>query len=462
MDEETCDLAVIGAGPGGMAAALHAASRGLEVVLVNGGGLLGCGLQGAYKSKGLWELAKDCVVAHKAGRGYAPAGPGLRFDEIHAQLESGVRELTGMYRRYLDAAGIRTIDGWGRFVDPHVVAVGDRRIRARWIILAAGTRPRVPPGIAADGTRILTSDHVVDIDRPFGSLLVVGAGVIGCEFASIFSAFGVKVTLLDRADRLLGQEDADLSDHIAAVYRRNDIDVRFGASLASLRADGEGILAVLAGGAEVRADRALIATGRVACTDGLNPGAAGVVAAPDGFIEVDDHLRTNVPHVYAIGDMGRRKPPLDLALAHVAEAEGRWAVKHILGEPSTFQPDYVPFIIFTLPMIAGAGLTERQARERHGEVRVAKFLNARNHRYHAMRSFEGFVKLIVGPPGDDRILGVRAVGPQADNVIGEAAVLIDNKIPYTYLLDAVHAHPSLAESLQNGARMIAGTLPATF
>jgi dihydrolipoamide dehydrogenase len=135
------------------------------------------------------------------------------------------------------------------------------------------------------------------------------------------------------------------------------------------------------------------------------------------------------------------------------------AIQHLCGHAISIHPEYVPFIIFTLPMIAGAGLTETQARQRHGDVRVAKFINARNHRYHAMRSFEGFVKLVVAPAGDDRILGVRAIGEQADNVIGTIAVLIDNGIPYTYLLDALQAHPSLGESLQNAARVIAGFLP---
>jgi dihydrolipoamide dehydrogenase len=191
----------------------------------------------------------------------------------------------------------------------------------------------------------------------------------------------------------------------------------------------------------------------------LNLESVGIETDPWGFIPVNENLQTNVPHVYAVGDVGQRNTPLDLALVQVAEAEGRMAVKHIFGESIDIHPEHIPFIIFTMPMIAGAGLNETQARSRYGKIRVAKFSNIRNHRYRAMQSHAGFLKLIVGPQGDDRILGVRAAGAEADNVIGEVAVLIDKQVPYTYLLDCIHAHPSLAESLQNAARVIAGILP---
>jgi len=458
-DDRRREIVVIGAGPAGMAAALAAGARGKRVTLISDGPLLGDGLQGAYKSKAMWELARDRVIACKPGYGYVPTGGGVRFAEIHEQLERGVDELREMYRRYLEQYGVEMVQGRARFVDPHAVEVSGARFEAESLVIATGSRPRTLPGVVVDGRRIMTTQHVVDLVEGFESLLVVGAGVSGCEFASIFRALGVYVTLLDAAPRLLGNEDEDLSALITEFYRRDGIDVRFSVRTQAMTILDGRVKATLTDGSVVVTDRALLSIGRDGATADLGLDKAGVAVGSGGLIPVNDSLQTNVPHIYAVGDVGMRNTPLDMALAHVADAEGRMAVQHLCGTPIAIHPQYVPFIIFTLPMIAGAGLNERQARSLHGDVRVAKFSNARNHRYHAMRSFEGYVKLIVGPKGDDRILGVRAIGEQADNVIGAVAVLIDNGIPYTYLLDAMQAHPSLGESLQNAARVVAGFLP---
>ena len=460
--DQHCDLAIIGAGPAGMAAALYASSQGMVVTLINGGDLLGYGLHGAYKSKGMYELADDRQVALKMGRGYLPSTSDVRFDEIRQQLATGTATLTEITLSYLAQMKVQVVNGAGRFVAPHTLAVNGRHIRAPFFLIATGSRPRVLPGMEVDGKLIMTSDHVVDVDQGFGSLTVVGAGVIGCEFASIFNAFGIHVTLLDTADRLLSHEDPDISAFITTVFTRNGIDVRFGARTRSVSTIGGRVRTLLEDGSNILSDRALLAIGRMACSDTLNLGVTGIEPGRGGVIYVNDNMQTSVPHIYAAGDVGERKTPLDLALVHIAEAEGRLAVKHMLKQPATLRSSYIPFIIFSRPMLAGAGLTETLARKQFGPVRVAKFLNARNHRYHAMRSYDGYVKLVVGPPGDDRIVGVRAVGAQADSVIGEAAVMIDNEIPYTYLLDSIHAHPSLTESLQNAARIIAGRLVPTL
>jgi dihydrolipoamide dehydrogenase len=453
------DLVVIGAGPAGMAAALSAATRGLRVTLVSDGQLLGDGIQGAYKSKAMWELARDRQTALRQGFGYAPAAESVRFEEIHEQLERGVAELCEMYARYLDAYKVELVLAHARFVAPEAIEVDGRRIEADAFIVATGARPRGLPGVVVDGRSIMTTQHIVDVSDSFEKLLIVGAGVSGCEFASIFAALGVNVTLLDAAPRLLNNEDEDLSALITESYRRSGIHVRFSARTRSMERIGGRVKTTLADGSVILTDRVLLSIGRQGMTGDLGLEAAGVRVGSGGVLSVNDSLQTNVPHIYAVGDVGVRNTPLDMALVHIADAEGRMAVEHLCGQPISIHPEYVPFIIFTMPMIAGAGLTETEARRRHGEVRVAKFLNARNHRYHAMRSFEGFVKLIVGPEGDDRILGVRAIGEQADNVIGAVAVLIDNGIPYTYLLDALQAHPSLGESLQNAARVLGGLLP---
>jgi dihydrolipoamide dehydrogenase len=454
------DIGILGGGPGGMAAALSAATRGMKVLLVDGGEFLGYGLQGAFKSKALWEAARDWVSAERLGCVPAPEDHEALFANIHVRVRDGITHLTEMYLKYMDLKQVHFVRGFAKLIDPHCFEVEGQRFDANYIILATGSRPRQLPGVYVDGHSIMTSDHIVDVGESFSSLMVVGAGVLGCEFASIFSALGVKVTLLDQEERLLSNEDSDISELLADVYRRNDIEVRYRVRVRSvLVLDGK-VKTELEDNSVMITDRALFSIGRVPCTGTLNVGAAGIQTDTHGAIPVNDNLQTNVPHIYAISDVGQRNTPLDLALVHVAQAEGRMAVRHISsGADIDIHAEHIPFIIFTMPMIAGAGLNETQARERYGGVRVAKFENIRNHRYNCMESHEGFLKLIVGPSEDNRILGVRAIGSQADTVIGEASVLIDNKVPYTYLLESTHAHPSLAESLENAARIIASILP---
>ncbi|MEX0803364.1 MAG: NAD(P)/FAD-dependent oxidoreductase, partial [Candidatus Binatia bacterium] len=444
-----CDLAILGGGPGGMAAALSAATRGLDVVLVDAGNFLGYGLHGAYKSKALWEAARDWISAERLGWVCLPDGKEVLFSEIHARVRKGTSDLTGMYLKYMRLKKVRFIRGFGVFKSSHSIEVDGQSIEFKYAIIATGSRPRLLPGSNVDGARIMTSDHIVDSEINFDSLIVIGAGVLGCEFTSIFSAFGIKVALIDRAGRLMAQEDPDVSDLLTDLYCQNGVDVRSSARVKRIDLVDGTVRTELDDGSTLVTDRALLSIGRIPSVDGLNLECVGVETDSRGFITVNDNLETNVRHIYAVGDVGQRNTPLDLALVQVAEAEGRMAVSHICGEAIDIHPEHIPFIIFTMPMIAGAGLDETQACERYGKVRVAKFLNIRNHRYHAMASHEGFLKLIVGPEGDDRLIGVRAVGAQADNAIGEVSVLIDNNVPYTYLLECIHAHPSLAESLQN-------------
>ena len=216
------------------------------------------------------------------------------------------------------------------------------------------------------------------------------------------------------------------------------------------------------GGEVIVTDQALLAVGRHPNTGELNLDVTGVKLDKRGYIPTTDAMQTSVPHIYAAGDVGQRDNEHDLSLVHVGEAEGRAAIEHMTGKTGALATDYVPFIIFTLPMVAGAGLSESEARQRHGDIRTGKWANVRNHRAHAMLSAEGFVKLIIGPEGDDRVLGVRAVGEGVDTVAGQVSVMIQHQLPFTHLLDATQAHPSMSESLQGAARIIAGTAPAYF
>ena len=190
----------------------------------------------------------------------------------------------------------------------------------------------------------------------------------------------------------------------------------------------------------------------------MNLEATGVALDERSYIQIDANACTNVPHIYAVGDIGTRNVPSDLSLVHVAEAEGRRAAAHILGTEDPQGLDHTPYIVFTIPMLAGAGFTEKYSRKHYGKIRVGKYPYARNHRAHTIQPPIGFVKLIVGPPGDDRILGVRAVGPNADAIIGAAGIMIERNLPYTYILEAIFPHPSLLECLKGSAHIIAGDI----
>ena len=454
------DLVVLGAGPGGLAAATEAASQGLRVALINGSHLLGYGLHGAYKSKGMWELAKDLRVACKVGRGYAPSpSVCVDFEQVYHQLSEGAEELSTMYLAQLSRLGIEFVPGYAHFVDPHTLEALGKRYTGTNILIATGTRPRLLRGMVADGKQVLTSDHIVDLRHQIDSITILGAGVIGCEFASIFSAFGLDVTLIDSQPHILNSEDSDISVFLERVFQTTNVDVRQQRRVSSITAVGERARTELDDGSVIETDAALIAIGRVPNADRIGLVDMGVMLDSQGYVKVDRCMRTSVPHIFAAGDVARRPDAEDICLVHVAEAEGRHAVQAMQGLESDLNYRHVPFIIFTHPMVAGVGDNETMARARYSEPRVVRFENARNHRLHAMRSFEGFVKLIVAPEGDDRILGVRAVGPQADTLIGEVSVMIEHGIPYTSLLRSYHAHPSLSESLQNAARVLAGRLP---
>ncbi|MFP6697948.1 MAG: NAD(P)/FAD-dependent oxidoreductase [Alphaproteobacteria bacterium] len=453
--DRTVDIVVIGAGPGGLSAAGTLALHGRDVLVISDGHLMGYGIEGAFKSKAGFEIAR--LHAHPTMRRdlfELPAAPS--FDAVEQSIEHAAKGLGDSILNRLDRLGIEVVEGRGRFIDANSVMVGDDTIRARHIVIATGTVPRVFPGVRVDGHRVLTSDEIVGIKFLPKSLLILGAGIIGCEFASIFNGLGSKVKLVDTQDRILASEDEDVSRFLSRGLSMSGVDVIHSCRFKGMEVGKDSVTTSLSNGQQVVTESVLFAVGRNPNTDGLDTRAAGIDLDDRGYIPVGDEMRTNVPHIYAVGDVGQRNTPMDIALVHVAQAEGRCAAYSILGEAFTLNMDHVPYIIFTMPMIAGAGLGETVARERHGNVRVGKFPYGRNHRAHATFPPIGFVKLIVGPDGDDRILGIRAIGRDADAIVGAASIMIDQALPYTYILNSIMPHPSLLECLEGAAHIIAG------
>ena len=454
------DLAVVGGGPGGVTAATAAAMRGQRVALISSEELMGYGLEGAYKSKTLYEVAREFWAVRRRWE-VAIQGAKVNFAGIYEANTNGADHLRRVHADQLRDMGIDLITGYAKFTDPNTLAVGDLNVSAARIVVATGTRPRVVGGIIVDGERIMTSDHIVNVDRQIGSILVMGAGVIGCEFASIFAALGSSVTLVDTKPKIFSHDDEDISTELTRTLRSMKVDIRPNCRSTSMEVGADGLVhTVLTDGTEIATDAALLAIGRLPNTDGINIEAAGVELNDWGYIKTESCMVTNVPHIYAVGDVGCRDDEHDLCLVHVAEAEGRAAVRHMYEPGTQMQTGHVPFIVFTLPMVAGAGMNERDARRHYGDkVRIGTYAHVRNSRAHCMQAPEGFVKLIVAPAPSDLVLGARGVGAGVDVICGEVSVMIEHELPYTYLLDSIHAHPSMSESLQGAALIISGERP---
>jgi len=449
------DVCVIGGGPGGLAAAAALGLKGHNVVVANSGPLMGYGIEGAFKSKSEFEIARHYLQGHLRPEVFGDVAP-----PSWTQVQQGVeRASTGLDRTLSDRMqrlGVQVLNGHGAFIDDHTVEIGSEQVRAKHIIIATGTTPRSLPGVEIDGRHIVTSDEVMQLPALPQSLVVVGGGVIGCEFAGIFATLGTKVCLLDTADRIMANEDPDVSEFLAKAMTVTGVDVMASTRLDSLQVADGAVCTTLSDGVQIESDAVLLAIGRTPCTDGLNLASIGVETDDRGYVVTSQMMQTSVPHIYAVGDVGLRASPVDMALVHVAQAEGRCAAEHILGDESVQSLDHVPYVIFTLPMIAGAGASETVGVERHGAVRVGKYPYGRNHRAHAMGAPLGFVKLIVGPEGDDRILGVRCIGRDADSLVAAASLLIERQLPYTYLLTSIMPHPSLMECLQGAAHIVDG------
>ncbi len=450
-----CDVCVIGGGPGGLIAAVTLAIRGRKVIVANDGPLMGYGIEGAFKSKSEFEITRHYLQSRFRPEVFGNSSPPA-WHRVRAGIERSAEGLNANLEDRLRRLGVELISGHAIFENRNTVLVNDESVRAAQIIIATGTLPRLLPGIDVDGHHVVTSDEIMRIDSLPESLVVLGGGVIGCEFAGMFAALGSRVKLIDTQDRILASEDQDISDFLSKAMVRNGVEVMSSCRFKSLKIKNGVVHTRLANDVSLESETVLLAVGRTPYTRELNLEIVGVDVDDRGYVPTNKNMQTNVPNIYAVGDVGMRNTPVDMALVHVAQAEGRCSAYHILGEDFYQSMDHIPYIIFSLPMVAGAGLSESVASEKYGNVRVGKYPFGRNHRAHAMGSPFGFVKLIVRPEGDDRIVGIRAIGRDADSLISAASIMIEQQLPYTYLLNSIMPHPSLMECLQGAAAIVFG------
>jgi dihydrolipoamide dehydrogenase len=463
------DLCVLGAGPAGFAAAMRAHDLGKRVALVEPGRIGGAGVHaGALSSKTMWHLSNDFAIARRTDRGYRAIDVEVSYPSVIASVRAAVAERRSTLEEQLErlarpsARGgvVELVRGAARFVSPHAVEVerpgeAPSRLEATNFLVATGSRPRVPDGIAVDGERIVTSDHIESFPSFPESMVVMGAGVIGCEYATVFANFGrTKISVLDRQPRILPFEDADVAEVVAKSFEGLGVTIHRAAKLESL-AVKDGMVEYVITGPEGRAEtlrveRALVSVGRAPNTATLGLEAAGVLLEKNGSIVVTD-TQSSVPNIWAAGDV-----TMDIALVNVAELEGRYAVERMFGlAPRPLQYEALSAIMFLRPEVASVGLNELRAKEKGIPYRVAVLDNRLVSRNIAMRNTTGFVKLLAAKDSSE-ILGLRVVGPQASSTIQGIAFLIHMGGTLEDIDHCVHPHPAIPEGVQECARALLG------
>lgn len=443
-ETEPFDLVVIGGGSGGVRAARMAAQRGARVALAEAAALGGTCVNVGCIPKKLYSYAAHFShdFADARGFGWDPGEPTFDWATLKANRAKEIGRLNGVYERLLLDAGVQLLRGWAQLLDAHTVRVqtaqGPLTLAAKHILVATGGTPVVPE---IEGAALgLSSDAMFDLDPFPRRLAVVGGGYIACEFASIFRGLGSEVTLLYRGEQVLRGFDDEVRQFAAAEFVRNGVDLRLGAEVMRLARGAGGIDLALDDGSALQADAVLFAIGRVPNVDGLGLEAAGVRQGRGGAIEVDAHHRTSVPSIFAVGDVTAR-----LQLTPVALAEAMAVVDRLFGDGHRrMDYDGVPTAVFTHPNIGTVGLTEAQAHERFGKVRVFRSdFRALKHTLGG-RQERCLVKLVVDA-ASDRVVGVHMVGPDAGEVVQGFAVALKAGATKAQFDTTLGIHPTIAE-----------------
>lgn len=463
------DLCVLGAGPSGYAAAMRAHDLGKKVVVVERGAVGGAGIHsGALSSKTMWHLSNDYAGAARIDRGYSATGLDVSYPKVIECVRKAVSERRAQLDEQLaclakpsETGGqVTLVRGTARFTSPHVVHVTRQNgevetIEATNFLVSTGSTPRTPDGITIDGEVVVTSDQIEHFPAFPESMVVVGAGVIGCEYATMFANFAkTKIRIIDRQPRILPFEDEDVAEEVAGSFESMGVVIHRSSKLESLKVKNgkvEYVITNAEGKTEtITVERALVSVGRVPNTRGIGLEDIGVQLDKGGGLVVKD-TQTTVPHIWAAGDV-----TMDIALVNVAELEGRYAVEAMFGlNPRPIVYEALSAIMFLSPEVASVGLNELKARERKIPYRVGVVDNHLVNRNIAMRSTRGFVKLLAAP-GTNKILGLRVVGPQASSTIQGIAFLIEMGATLEDIDRCVHPHPAIPEGVQECARMLLG------
>jgi dihydrolipoamide dehydrogenase len=461
-----CDLAVLGGGNGGYAAALRAAQLGLSVVLIEREKVGGTCLHvGCVPTKALLHTA-DLIESFRTGHnfGVVAGEPKLDWPKVLSYKDSVVskhyRGLSGLIK----GRGITLVQGRGRLSSPTSIEIeGSEPVEAKAIVLATGSFAKTLPFIEIDGEAFITSDHALELQSPPASVIVIGAGAVGLEFASAFASFGSEVTIVEALPRLAPGEDEDVSKELERQFRKRGIKASTGAKVSEVkRSNGGALLSFEAknGKSEtLEAERCLVAVGRGPVSDDLGYEEAGV-KLDRGFVVTDAECRTGVEGVWAVGDL-ITQPMLGLPfphfqLAHVAFAEGIHVAEQVAGSAGSHPVDYVgvPRATYSFPEIASVGLTEAQAREAGYETATAKHAWAGFAKASILGETAGFVKVVADKSG--AVLGVHMIGPRVTELIAEAQLITNWEAYPAEVAALIHPHPTLSEAVGESMLSLAG------
>nr|WP_217913781.1 dihydrolipoyl dehydrogenase [Miltoncostaea marina] len=459
---DRADVVVLGGGPGGYTAAFRAADLGLRTTLVERHSRLGgvCLNVGCIPSKALLHAARVLTEAEEArAMGITFGEPSVDVAKLREATEAVVGQLTSGLAGLARKRGVRVVRGTGRFTSPEALEVeleegGTEAVPFGHCIIAAGSEPARLPGLP-DDPRVMDSTGALALEEVPERLLVIGGGVIGLEMATVYDALGSRVTVVEMLDRLIPGCDPDLVRPLHRRIRERYEGIHLGVKVAGVEAGDDGLRVAFEGeGApeEATYDRILVAVGRRANGDRINADAAGVAVGERGIIAVDRQMRTNVPHVFAIGDIVGE--PM---LAHKASHQGAVAAEVIAGRASAFDARSVPAVAYTDPEVAWTGLTETEAQAQGVEHEVAAFPWAASGRALTLGRGEGRTKLVV-EPGTRRVLGAGMVGVNAGELIAEAVHALEMGADAEDLALTIHPHPTLSETLGFAAQAAEGTI----
>ncbi len=446
------DIVILGAGSGGYACALRAAQLGLSVALVEKDKLGGTCLHvGCIPTKALLhaaEIADSTRESEKFGvlaslEGIDMAGVNAYKDGVVSRLHKG---LSGLIK----GRGITVVEGSGRLTGPHTVEVDGTTYTGTAVVLASGSYPRSLPGLELDGTRVLSSEHALRLESVPKSVIVLGGGVIGCEFASVWRSFGAEVTIIEALPHLVPSEDEQSSKALERAFRKRKIGFSVGTRFESVTTTDSGVEVTVEGGKTFSADLLLVAVGRGPVTDGLGYDEQGVVMER-GFVLADERCRTNLEGVYAVGDIVP-----GLQLAHRGFQQGIFVAEEIAGlSPAAIDESGIPRVTYCDPEVASVGLTEAQAREQHGDEAVETLTyDLGGNGKSQILATQGFVKLVRVTDGP--VLGVHMVGARVGELIGEAQLICNWDAHPEDVAALVHAHPTQNEALGEAHLALAG------
>ncbi|WP_026460938.1 dihydrolipoyl dehydrogenase [Schaalia suimastitidis] len=450
MSEPGYDVVILGAGSGGYAAALRASQLGLKVALVEGDKVGGtCLHRGCIPTKAYLHAAETAdAVKESAAFGILSTFHGIDMGQVAKYRDSVITKLFKGLQGLLSSRNVEVINGWGRLVAPDTVEVNGQRVTGRHIILATGSYSRSIPGLTIGG-RIITSDQALQMEWVPQRAVVLGGGVIGLEFASVWRSFGADVTVIEALPHLANNEDEAISKHLERVFRKRGIAFYTNTRFAGATQDDAGVHVTTEDGKAFDADVLLVAVGRGPVTEGLGYEEVGI-RMERGFVLVDEHLHTGVGNIRAVGDIVP-----GLQLAHRGFLQGIFVAEEIAGlTPAPIVESGIPRVTFCEPEIASVGLTEKQAREQYGDaVRTVEYNLAGNGKSNILGT-AGFIKLVSIEDGP--IVGFHGIGARIGEQVGEGELMVNWEAYPQDVAALIHAHPTQNESIGEAALALAG------